>query len=87
MSTENRKTKEESALLTRREFLTRIGIGDRPGYVTSHFYTEGFLLSPTVILDGEVLFDHGRTSAFDDPIVREVARKYGDPDQILARIP
>ncbi len=67
--------------------VTRIGIGDRPGYVTSHFYTEGFLLSPTVILDGEVLFDHGRPSAFDDPKVREVASKYGDPDQLLARIP
>ena len=67
--------------------VTRIAIGDRQGVVSSNFNATGFLLSPTIILNGEVLFDHGRPSAFDDPMVREVASKYGDPDQLLARIP
>lgn len=67
--------------------VAKIGIGDRPGYVSSLFYTAVFLLRPTVILDGEVLFDHGRPSAFDDPEVRKIASKYGDPDELLSKIP
>ncbi len=66
--------------------VTQLGIGDRPGYVASHFYTCAFLLEPTILLDGEVLFDRGRPVVFDDPEVREVARRYGDPEQVLARI-
>ncbi len=67
--------------------VTRIGIGDRPGYVSSHFYAGVLLLNPTIILDSGVLSDHGRLCAFDDPEVRKVASKYGDPEQLLAKIP
>ena len=67
--------------------MTQVGIGDRPGHVSSDFYTGGVLFDPTIILDGEVLFDHGRPSVFDEPEIREVASKYGDPDQLLTRIP
>lgn len=67
--------------------VTQLGIGDRPGYVASHFYSCAFLLEPTITLDGEVLFDHGRPCAFDDAGVRAVAGKFGDPDKLLAKIP
>jgi hypothetical protein len=29
------------------------------------------------------VIDNGRLTALDDPEVRELARKYGDPDEIL----
>lgn len=73
--------------LIRATGVTQIGIGDRPGYVSSLFYTAAYLLKPTVLLDGETLFDHGRPSAFDEPAVREVASKYGDPDELLTSVP
>ena len=73
--------------LSRAAGVTQIGIGDRPGHVSSLFYTVVFLLRPTVILHGEVLFDHGRPSAFDEPEVRKIASKYGDPDELLTTIP
>ena len=46
------------------------------------------LLFPTMTIttrEGEkvTVIDHGRLSALDDPEVRELARKYGDPDEIL----
>ncbi len=67
--------------------VTRMAIGDRQGIVSSNFNATGFLINPTIMMEGEVLFDHGRPSALDDPKVREVASKYGDPDQLLARVP
>ncbi len=67
--------------------VSRMSIGDRPGYVSSHFGTAVYLLKPTITVEREVLFDRGRPSAFDDPEVRAVASKYGDPDKLLARIP
>jgi hypothetical protein len=65
--------------------VTQLGIGDRPGYVASHFYPCAFLLEPAILLDGELLFDRGRPVAFDDAEVREVAKRYGNPDELLAR--
>ena len=38
---------------------------------------------PMITLDSEVLCDHGRPTAFDDPAVRKVASQYGDPDELL----
>ena len=67
--------------------VAKIGIGDRPGVVSSHFYTTGYVLKPTILVDGEILFDHGRPLALKDPRVRETAGKFGDPDLLLEPIP
>lgn len=48
----------------------------------THF--DGFVLKPTVYLDGKVLVDKGRLTVLDDPKIREMAKKYGDPDEVLA---
>lgn len=67
----------------------RIKVGatsPHPGYVASHFYTCAFLLESTILLDGDRLFERGRPVAFDDAEVREIAKRYGTPDEILARI-
>lgn len=37
----------------------------------------------TLIADGRKVMDRGRPVAMDDPAVRKVAAKYGDPDELL----
>ena len=39
---------------------------------------------PTLILDGEVLVDKGRLTVLDDPEIRRLASKFGDPDELLS---
>jgi hypothetical protein len=39
--------------------------------------------SPKVYLDGEIFISDGRLSVFDDLEIRELAAKYGDPDELL----
>lgn len=42
-------------------------------------------LTPTLVADGEVIIDKGHMTIFDDPEIRAVASKYGDPDMLLTR--
>jgi 2,5-dihydroxypyridine 5,6-dioxygenase len=37
----------------------------------------------TVFVDGEKLYDCGRPTIYDDPEVRELAARFGDPDELL----
>ena len=67
--------------------VTCIYIGDKAGYVASQFTTGAYLLRPTIRLNGELICERGRLSALDDPRVRAIASKYGDPDQLLAQLP
>ena len=39
---------------------------------------------PTLILDGEVLVDKGHLTVLDDPDIRRLASKFGDPDELLS---
>jgi hypothetical protein len=34
-------------------------------------------------LDGEPLYDRGRFTVLDNPVVRELAAQYGDPNDLL----
>ena len=40
----------------------------------------------TLITDKGVVVENGRLTALDDPKVRQVAAKYGDPDKLLEEI-
>ncbi len=56
------------------------------GYPTSHYHVH--LYFPTVTIEtreGAILtvVDKGRLTALDDPDVRQLAAKYGDPDELL----
>lgn len=56
------------------------------GLLYGHLHVH--LLFPTLTVEtrsGEQVpvIEHGRLSAYDDPIVRDVAAKYGDPDLLL----
>jgi len=39
---------------------------------------------PTLILDGEVFVEKGHLTVLDDPEIRRLASKFGDPDQLLS---
>lgn len=48
------------------------------------FHHKDFVLfRPTLTVDGETIIDAGHLTALDDPEVRAVAAKYGDPDKLL----
>ena len=38
---------------------------------------------PTLTVDGELIIDRGHLTALDDPGIRAIAAKYGDPDKLL----
>jgi leucyl aminopeptidase (aminopeptidase T) len=48
----------------------------------THF--DGFVLKPTIYLDDKIFVDKGRLTVLDYPEIREIAKKYGDPDEVLA---
>lgn len=57
------------------------------GLPIGHFHAHLYFPTMTAeMADGsqEVLIEGGRLKALDDPRVREIAAKYGDPDQLLA---
>ena len=41
------------------------------------------MMFPTMVADGRVVIQDGHLVALDDPEVRKVAERYGDPDQLL----
>lgn len=43
-----------------------------------------YMWEPTVTLDGEPLIQDGRLLTLDDPELRDIASRYGDPDALLA---
>jgi leucyl aminopeptidase (aminopeptidase T) len=53
------------------------------GYAMHH--KDFVLVRPTLTVDGEVIIDNGHLTALDDPEIRAIAAKYGDPDKLLTR--
>ncbi len=41
------------------------------------------LMSPTLVADGKVVIREGHLTSLDDPEVRRIAQKHGEPDEIL----
>lgn len=48
-----------------------------------HHHKDFVLFRPTLTVDGELVVDKGHLVALDDPDIRAVAAKYGDPDKLL----
>ena len=55
-------------------------------YASSQHITIAFLPRVTLYADKERLIDDGRLTVLDDPDVRKVAAKYGDPDKLLQQV-
>ncbi len=50
-------------------------------------HTHGHLLKCSLWVDEEPCIVDGRLVVFDDPEVRQVAAKYGDPDKLFEEAP
>ena len=48
-----------------------------------HHHKDFVLNHPTVKVDGEVIIENGHLLALDDPDIRAIAAKCGDPDELL----
>lgn len=46
-------------------------------------HLDGFVLDPTIEIDGEPVVKDGKLTFLDAPDIRETAAKFGDPDQLL----
>ncbi len=78
---------------TRRAGVTHYAVGSTAGRTptiedeSAPVHTHGHLHECDLYVDGEPCILDGHLVVFDDPEVREVAAKYGDPDQILEKAP
>lgn len=72
----------------RRAGILHFGFGDG-GIMTEemprlvHHHRDVVIHYPTVTVDGKTIIDNGHLLLLDDAEVREVAKKYGDPDEVL----
>jgi hypothetical protein len=76
-------------LMERHSGILHMGIGAPQGrhyrgeVVRAKYHMDGVLFKPTVYLNDKKIVDAGHLLALDDPGVKKVAAKYGDPEKIL----
>jgi len=54
---------------------------------SSPFMLTLYNYKPTYTVDGEVVLENGRFSCMDDPELRKIASRFGDPDELLKMTP
>ena len=63
-----------------------VGMGPSPIFgsrTTSRLHLDGLIIKPSIFLDGEPIMTDGHLLVLDLPAVREVAARFGDPDELL----
>ena len=63
-----------------------IGIGPSPIFgsrTTSRLHLDSLVIKPSVLLDDEPIMEAGHLLVLDLPEVRELAARFGDPDELL----
>jgi hypothetical protein len=63
-----------------------VGIGPSPIFgsrTTSRLHLDGLVIRPSITLDGEPIMEDGHLLVLDLPEVRELARRFGDPAELL----
>jgi leucyl aminopeptidase (aminopeptidase T) len=63
-----------------------IGMGPSPIFgsrTTSRLHLDGLIVKPSIFLDGAAIMVDGHLVVLDLPEVREVAARFGDPDELL----
>src|SRR5207253_1850071 len=63
-----------------------VGMGPSPIFgsrSTSRLHLDGLIVKPSIFLAGEAIMVDGHLVVLDLPEVREVAARFGDPDQLL----
>jgi hypothetical protein len=51
----------------------------------TELHLDGFVLDPTIEIDGDPVVEDGELTFLDDPDIREVAAEHGDPDKLLTQ--
>jgi 2,5-dihydroxypyridine 5,6-dioxygenase len=70
--------------------LLHFGIGSSLAYggpTFSKTWQVMFTQDATLTIDGDTILDNGHLTVLDEPGIREVAAKYGDPDELLSQAP
>jgi len=70
--------------------LLHFGLGNSIAYggpTFSKTWQVMFVEDATLAVDGVVILQDGKLTILNDPKVRAVAAKYGDPDELLAQVP
>jgi hypothetical protein len=70
--------------------LLHLGLGNSIAYggpTFSRTWQVMFVQDATLTVDGRPILDAGHLTVLDDPDVRAIASKYGDPDVLLAQMP
>ena len=81
--------KNKLAKLTRAAGVIHLGLGSTLFHLkgekkgASPIHTHGMLLKPTLTAGPKTVIENGRLAVSDDPQIREIAEKYGDPDELL----
>lgn len=76
-------------LMERHAGILHMGIGAPQGrhfhgkVVRAKYHMDGVLFKPTVYMNDKKIVDAGHLMALDDPEVKKIAAKYGDPEKIL----
>jgi aminopeptidase len=63
-----------------------VGIGPSPIFgsrTTSRLHLDGLVIKPSLYLDGVPIMEDGHLLVLDLPEVRELASRFGDPDELL----
>ena len=58
-------------------------LADRQGEYQVRWHRDIEIYFPTLTVDGKKLIDNGYLTILDDPEIRRIAAKYGDPDELL----
>lgn len=53
------------------------------GKIFSRGHEDGLLLEPTLFFDQTLIIEKGRLKMLDDPEIKEIASRYGNPDEVL----
>lgn len=74
-------------ILYRHAGVFHCGVGLWPGVgIPCRFHWDGGGLRPTLVVGKELIIASGRLTILDDPRLKEEARKYGDPEELLSEV-
>ncbi len=83
--------KNKLAMLTRAAGVMHLGLGSTLFHqkgkkkFASPIHTHGILLKPSLTAGKKKIIEKGQVTVFNDPEIRKLAKKFGDPNKVLAQ--
>jgi len=84
--------KNKLAMITRAAGVMHLGLGSTLFHqkgkkkFASPIHTHGILLKPTLTAGNKMIIEKGQLNALNEPEILDIAKKYGDPDEILTQL-